>query len=73
MSEEQKQDSPAEGSEESPAPKQSLKDRMNLKAATNKVNAEALRQFQIDGEGRFTYKLTKQIFSSSGTKNTLIY
>lgn len=30
--------------------------KMNLKDATNKVNAEALRQFQIDAEGKIISK-----------------
>ena len=32
--------------------------KMNLKDATNKVNAEALRQFQIDAEGIFPLRFT---------------
>ena len=49
MSDEEKKESPAPAEGEA---KGGAFAKMNLKAATNKVNAEALRQFQIDGEGR---------------------
>ena len=35
--------------------KPSLLSKMNLKDATNKVSAEALRQFQIEAEGKVAF------------------